>query len=142
MTMADPRILVVDDDEAVAQLLAAVLRREGWEAQVCTDGAQALSVLQSSAFDLVVTDVTMPGMSGPQLVEAAAARGLHPPFIVMSAYVDPAREALLRGAPGVRSLIRKPFEIAQVAARVREALGVPRRADYAPAPGPGERAAD
>jgi len=120
--MVQARVLVVDDDEAVGELLSIVLRREGLDADVCGDGRAALSALRSAAYDLVLTDVTMPGMSGVDLVAAARAQGARVPFLVMSAWVDPAREGELRRTPGVVAVLRKPFDIAHIGASVRAAL--------------------
>ena len=61
------RILVVDDDEAVAQLICDALREDGHELQCAEDGRLALEHLARAEFDLIISDVKMPGMSGQEL---------------------------------------------------------------------------
>lgn len=63
-------VLVVDDEEPVARLLARLLRDLGHHAQVVTSGAAALEAVQNGAFDLVLTDVKMPGMNGFELYQS------------------------------------------------------------------------
>ena len=65
--VAPVRILVVDDEEQIAQLLSGMLRGEGHEAEYVTDGEAALQRLEKQPFDLLVTDLRMPRMDGMKL---------------------------------------------------------------------------
>ncbi|MBO9705777.1 MAG: response regulator, partial [Arthrobacter sp.] len=58
------RILVVDDDEALAEMIGIVLRNDGFDPSFCADGAQALSAFRSAKPDLVLLDVMLPGSDG------------------------------------------------------------------------------
>ncbi|MCE3245677.1 MAG: DNA-binding response regulator, partial [Arthrobacter sp.] len=58
------RILVVDDDEALAEMIGIVLRNDGFEPVFCSDGGQALDVFRSSKPDLVLLDLMLPGTDG------------------------------------------------------------------------------
>ncbi len=68
-----PRILVVEDDDHVAQGLCWALRLRGFATEVCGSGEEALALTRVSGFDLVICDLRLPGMSGRQLVEQLAA---------------------------------------------------------------------
>ncbi|MHC5212937.1 MAG: response regulator [Planctomycetota bacterium] len=129
-------VLVVDDDPAVATLVATVLRRHALEVEIALDAPAALGRLRSCRYGAVLTDMTMPSMSGLELVRAArAADPDAPPFLVMTAYLDPATDARLRAQPGIVSIMRKPFEMARLVGMVREALArpAPERAAVIPA---------
>ena len=64
------RILVVDDEEQMRDLLVKVLERKGYQVSVCGNGADALAFLEREPVDLVVTDVRMPGLSGMEALRA------------------------------------------------------------------------
>jgi PAS domain S-box-containing protein len=92
------RVLVVDDESAICELTRRLLARHGYEVHVASSGAEALEVLDAKGpFDLLLTDVVMPGMSGPEL--AAVATDSHPGLRVqlMSGYAAPLRD----DAPGI-----------------------------------------
>jgi DNA-binding response OmpR family regulator len=129
-------VLVVDDDPAVATLVAAVLRRHAIAVEVALDAPAALGRLRGGRYGAVLTDMTMPSMSGLDLVRAAReADPGHPPFLVMTAYLDAATDARLRGQPGIVAIMRKPFEMERLVAEVRAALEqpAPQRALVVPA---------
>lgn len=121
-------VLVVDDDPAVGALVAAVLRREDIAVELALDGEQALRRLDAGGPGLVLTDMTMPGLSGLDLVRAAESRGHRVPFLVMSAYLDPETERLLCLEAGVSGVLRKPFDIARLVRDVRAVLDRPQAA--------------
>jgi DNA-binding response OmpR family regulator len=115
-------VLVVDDDAAVATLVAAVLRRDGIAVETAADALQALERLGASRFDAVLTDITMPGMSGLQLVREAERRGHRTPFLVMTAFLDARSERALCDDPAVTGILRKPFDIQRLLRDVRALL--------------------
>jgi PAS domain S-box-containing protein len=120
------RIVLCEDEPAVRQLVAAVLRRSGYSVAVATTPSEALLLIgdRSAPADLLLTDVVMPGMSGPEL--ALRARGLRANLrvILMSGY---ARESLDREVIGWdAAFIAKPFTPARLAHVVRNVLdGLP-----------------
>ena len=120
---AEP-ILVVDDDAAVAGLMAAVLRRESLRAEVVSDGPSALSALDGGRWRLVLTDMTMPGMSGLELVRAAAERQLPATFLLVSAYLDAEQELEVMAEADIVGVVRKPFDVSQLVADVRGVLAI------------------
>lgn len=120
--MARSWVLVVDDDAAVGALVATVLRREGLEVEVARDGEQALERLRCERPQLVLTDMTMPGLSGLELARASEALGHGVPFLVMSAYLDPETERALCEEPVVGGVLRKPFDLVRLVRDVRAVL--------------------
>jgi DNA-binding NtrC family response regulator len=103
------KILVVDDQEMMRDSLAGTLVREGHEVVACTDGPAAVARLQSGRFDLLITDLKMPRMTGVELL--AEAKRLRPemPVVLMTAFatVTNAVEAMKLGA---YDYIQKPFD--------------------------------
>ena len=112
------RILVVDDEIQIAQLLAGVLESEGYKVEYALDGEEAVGRLEEQEYDLLLTDLRMPRMGGMELIEEA--RRIQPELasLIMTAFAstDTAVSAL-RG--GVCDYLRKPFGVADV----REAVG-------------------
>ena len=101
------RILIVDDDRAQADTLARVLQLEGLETAVATSGAEALELLPQSPFDLVLTDLKMPGMDGLELFQRIAKNDPDLPVVIVTAHgtIETAIEAV-RG--GVADFVQKP----------------------------------
>lgn len=116
-------ILVVDDEEPVARLLAEMLMSEGHQVQVAADGDQALEYMARGAYDLVVTDYKMPGLGGERLCEAIAERYHHLKGRVLMTTGDtvsgePEKAAGDAGVP----LIYKPFDVDEFRSLVRRRL--------------------
>jgi DNA-binding NtrC family response regulator len=133
--MADskPEVLLVDDDPAVAKVLAALLGQEGILAHEVRSGAEALAFLESRPADVVVTDLRMPGMDGMELLGRVTGAWPEIPVIMLTAHgtVPLAVEAMKRGAS---DFMQKPFEREEVLFVVKKALaGAKRRAEEAPA---------
>ncbi len=132
------RILVVDDEVAIRQSLAEALMADGYEVQTADSGEEALARCHASAFDLVISDLRLPGVSGLEALQALRHRGEAIPFILMTAYgdVDTAVAAMRAGA---YDFIQKPFRLNAIRAQVRAALRATERAaaereEAAPAP--------
>ena len=115
------RILVVDDEEQMRDLLAKVLERKGYEVSVCGDGAEALALLEREPADLVITDVRMPGLNGMEALRAI--KELNPEIVVliMTAFgsIDQAVQAVKEGA---YDYINKPFKIDEILLTIQKAL--------------------
>ncbi len=119
-------LLVVDDDESLRRLVARLLRAHGYHVLEAPDGTEALrlSAQHSDPIHLVVSDIVMPGMSGPQLVNLLVKRRPRLRVLFISGYTDeglPPGQAL---RPGV-NYIPKPFSRRQLAERVRAILDSP-----------------
>ncbi len=100
MTPGKARILLVDDEEGVRETMAAILEREGYEVVSAPSGEEALEHVHGNAFDLLLTDLRMEGMSGVELMAAIRERSPETPSIMLTGYasLDSAIEALREGA--------------------------------------------
>lgn len=135
----DARILVVEDDIQIMRLLSDLLDREGFSVCRASDGIKALEILEIVSPDLILCDVIMPRMSGPQMVREMNARGMHVPVIFMSGYTDD-RLTALDFDPVSVSLVRKPFTAGVLLGRVRQALASERSGPSKPADDEGQDA--
>ncbi len=115
------RILIVEDDFPIMQLLCSMLKQEGYHICTADDGETALEVLETETPDLILTDVVMPKMSGPSMIRELNQRGIHIPVLFLSGYTDDWLTAHGFDASSI-SFIQKPFTSELVLHRVREAL--------------------
>jgi PAS domain S-box-containing protein len=122
MPRGSERILLVEDDAQVRKVVQAQLASLGYAVTATCCGAEAIGRLdKGEVFDAVLSDVVMPGMSGPELAEVIAARRLSPRILFMSGYSENATR--LRGdiAADAR-LLSKPFRKIDLAERLRQTL--------------------
>ena len=114
-------ILVVDDDEQLLALLRQILEHAGHCVETFSSAELALERLEAGPFDLVVSDIRMPGMSGIDLLAQVVARFPATKVILMTGYADDydASEALLNGAD---DYITKPFDVSRVLLSVGNVL--------------------
>ena len=118
------RVMYIDDEEALVFLMSRVLQRSGYQVSGFHNPEQALQVLQERAgdFDVVVTDLSMPGMSGFQLARAIKEVRPDLPVVVTSGYVRPEdREVALE--IGVCELVLKPDTVEELAVVLERVLG-------------------
>jgi signal transduction histidine kinase/ActR/RegA family two-component response regulator len=116
---AATRILVVDDEEYVRDLLRDILEKEGCEAVVAEGGHQALSLFDSGNFDAVFTDIGMPDMNGWEFSRALRQRDRKIPVAVITGWGE-AVSSHERQAAQVNWVIAKPFETPQIVEMVRD----------------------
>src|SRR2546423_2593650 len=116
-----PRILVVDDERSMRELLAIVLRREGYEVLLAENGRSAIDLLEREPVDLLISDIKMPDLSGVDVLRAAKKvdRALRGTMIAAFASTDTAVEAMRLGACDYLS---KPFDIDLLKMKVREKI--------------------
>jgi len=114
------RILVVDDDTALAEMIGIVLRTEGFEPIFCGDGAQAFAVFTATKPDLVLLDLMLPGKDGIEVcAEIRAESGV--PVIMLTAKSD--TTDVVRGLEsGADDYVVKPFNPKELVARIRTRL--------------------
>ena len=115
------RILVVDDEEIARQNLTHVLGREGWHVDGAADATQATALLNVNQYQLVLTDLRMPGMDGLTLLRSIKERDSAVEVIVITAHAS-AGSAVEAMRAGAFFYIEKPFRIADVRKIVHEAL--------------------
>ena len=114
-------ILIVDDEENMCRILRKVLKDDGYQADSATEGQQALVKLSEKDFDLVLSDVRMPGMNGLELMQQIQTVSPEIPVVMMTAYgsVQSAVEAIRAGA---EDYILKPFNNDVVLFSLKKAL--------------------
>lgn len=117
------RILVVDDEAAIRELITAIVEDEGHDVRQARDGAEALDAILQEVPDLVVLDLAMPGMDGWRLLEELHARGLRRKtrIVIVSANYDPATAPAAQRSR-VGHFLAKPFEPESLVQMIDEAL--------------------
>lgn len=102
------RILVVDDQETIGELVAEMIRVEGHVARVVRDGLAALEALEAEAWDLVVSDQSMPVMTGSELAVEIRSRGWRMPVVLLTGFGE---EMRAQGEPpaGINLVVCKPL---------------------------------
>jgi DNA-binding NtrC family response regulator len=116
---------VIDDDEDHRTLVRAMLTSMKHEVEVAKDGAEGLKVIGKRRPDLVLTDISMPGLDGHEVISAIRVLHADVPVIAISGGSKiPKDELLVKAAKlGAVEVIVKPFEFRQLAGAVRRALG-------------------
>lgn len=125
------KILVVDDDPHIREILDFALRKAGFEVMLAADGREGLSAFERQRPDLVVLDILMPEMPGTEVCREIRARGQTP--IVFLTSVDDEVDRILGLEMGGDDYVTKPFSPRELVARVKAVL---RRAHPAPEPEP------
>ena len=122
-------ILLAEDDEEMRRLLALMLRKEGYQVTECPDGISLLDQLSSlflheenqRNFNLIISDIRMPGVTGMEILMGASEDKNFPPMILMTAFED--KETHIQAEQlGVAALFDKPFDIDDMLNKVREIL--------------------
>ena len=115
------RVLVVDDESVLAELLGSALRHQGWETQTAANGWEALDKADTFDPDVVVLDIQMPGLDGMETLERLRKRKPHLPVLFLTA-----RDAVADRVAGLRAgaddYVTKPFNPLELTARVKANL--------------------
>ena len=119
-----PRILVVDDEEAVRDLIARSLSSAEYDVDTAEDGATAVERLQANDYDLLITDLKMPGMDGLSVIREARRKSADMPIIIITGFSTEA-SAIEAINLGVSGYLTKPFRLPRVLAATARALGEP-----------------
>ena len=107
------RILVVDDEAPLREIIGEMLQNEGHEVRLAESGPQALELFDAESFDAVFTDIGMPGMSGWELARSIRARNMHIPMAVITGWGN-AVAANEQSEAGVNWVVTKPFTAARI----------------------------
>jgi CheY-like chemotaxis protein len=115
--MSGKRILVVDDEAMVLESVRMTLTHYGFTVETATGGADALTKLAESSYDLVITDRKMPGMPGDQLAAQIKKQWPRLPVILLTGYPPDGMP------PGVDAIALKPFSTADLRGTITKLLG-------------------
>ncbi|MBD0020686.1 response regulator [Gordonia pseudamarae] len=113
-------VLIVEDEKALADPLAFLLRKEGFETSVINDGAQALAAFDRINPDIVLLDVMLPGMSGTEICRALRARSGVP--VIMVTARDSEIDKVVGLELGADDYVTKPYSARELIARIRAVL--------------------
>lgn len=116
-----PRILIVDDELSMREFLMILLEREGYAAEQVETADRALDKLQKEDFDLVISDICMPGLSGLSLLEKIKAQSPETAVLLITAF-STAEQAVEAMKLGAYDYIPKPFKVEEVKVLVKNAL--------------------
>jgi DNA-binding response OmpR family regulator len=118
------RLLVVDDDALLVEMLTRGLKASGFDVTSAANGRDALRLLTSQKFDLVVLDIMMPYVDGYHVAhELAALLGDNAPKVLLITGRDTSRESGVILMSGADAAIQKPFELPQILSKIEELLG-------------------
>lgn len=127
-----PRILLAEDADEMRRVLALRLRQQGYQVTECCNGAELIAELgaylgssaakpEKHSYDLLISDIRMPGIFGSSVVEGGIENGNFPPTILITAFGDEQTHAKARQF-GVAAVIDKPFDMNDLLGKVRETL--------------------
>ena len=114
------KVLIVEDEESMADPLAFLLRREGFSTEIAANGPDALVAYDRSGADIVLLDVMLPGMSGTEVCKQLRARGPVP--VIMVSARDSEIDKVVGLELGVDDYITKPYSTRELIARIRAVL--------------------
>ena len=118
-----PRILIVDDDPGQRSLLDSFLRGQGFETVLADSGERALELLPAGHFDMMISDVRMPGLSGLETLRRVRPQFPALPVLLVTAYAD-IRDAVIAMRDGALNYLAKPIDLDELLATVRQATGL------------------
>ena len=118
MTVPGARILLVEDDPRVRTATVGALEDLGYEPVACSSGAEALALFDSMDVDLVISDVIMPEMTGPEMIREMKSRRVDIAVLFVTGYVGEGESDDLIGY----DLLRKPFTVSTLSTAVATAL--------------------
>lgn len=116
-----PQILIVEDDEAMREFLCQAISRSGYYVEAVPDGAEALRRVEESHFDLLLTDIRMPGLDGLELARQVRRRYPDVSVLLVTAYLQDALGATDLGGSGI-GVLSKPFNLTELLDRVETSL--------------------
>jgi len=132
MTVGPKRVLVVDDDSVIREILSSVLQRHDLTVDAAADGAAAVALLRENAYAVVLLDLMMPGVDGFSVLDHLAGADLgSPPVVLVITAAD--RSALDRlDAQRIHGIVRKPFDPEEIARLVVACAEIKGRSPFGP----------
>ena len=127
-TMKDPlldgkRILVADDEDIIRETIADVLSKSGALTVMARDGQEAVAMIRSQHFDMVISDIKMPYKNGYEVFSVVREINIHCPVLLITGFgYDPDHSIVRAGKEGLAGVLFKPFKVEQLVDEVRRAL--------------------
>ena len=118
------RVLVVDDEASIRDLLTKTIGLAEYEVDTAVDGSTALGLIRTSKYDLLIADLNMPGMDGLTLIRQVRRVQSELPIVIITGFSSES-SAIEAVNLGVASYLLKPFGVPDVLAAARKALGAP-----------------
>ena len=115
------KILLAEDDDSLRRFLAKALERAGYEVIACPDGEAALEALEQGPFDLLLTDIVMPGVDGIEVARQAAAREPAQRIMFITGFAAVALSAGARAPEGAK-ILAKPVHLREIVAEVERMI--------------------
>ena len=112
------RILLIEDESKTLQSLRQGMEENGWTVNTASDGLSGLRLAQQSDYDVIVSDITMPGMSGLELCRKLREQGLATPILLLTA-LSHTDDKIIGFDAGADDYLAKPFEFRELLARVK-----------------------
>jgi two-component system response regulator RegX3 len=126
------KVLIVEDEESMADPLAFLLRREGFSTEIAVNGPDALAEFDANGADIVLLDVMLPGMSGTEVCKQLRSRGAVP--VIMVTARDSEIDKVVGLELGADDYITKPYSTRELVARIRAVLRRGAESDDASSP--------
>lgn len=115
------KLLVIDDDKAIASALKALFTNEGYEVDIANSGAEALEKISKKQYDLIMLDVLMPGMNGLEALPKIKEKTPHTVVVMLTAQQE-ARTAVEALKAGAADYINKPFDNIEIVSKIKEIM--------------------
>ncbi len=112
------KILLIEDEQRMAQVLSAILRLEKYEVDSCSDGLTGLAAIESGIYDIVLLDVMLPGMNGYEVVRNVRKKGIRTPILMLTAKAE-LDDKVTGLDSGADDYLTKPFMTKELLARLR-----------------------
>lgn len=114
------KLLIVDDEEEIRDIVGSYFSAKGYEITLGSDGQEAINIMQSEKIDLVISDLDMPNLNGPQLIRWIKKHNPEMPIVVISGRIDELTKEII--AITVDGVLCKPFEMKELESIVIKCL--------------------
>ena len=123
--MSERSALVIDDEPMIRQTIGDLLRRFGCSVHGVAEGNKAVEMINKNDYDLVLSDIKMPGKNGYEIFAAAKDKSAELPVILMTGFgYDPNHSIVRARKEGLSAVLFKPFKVDQLLGQIRQALKV------------------
>ena len=115
------RILVVEDEKHLNEILSRRLKENGYSVDACLDGLTAMDFIEMTDYDVIILDIRLPGLSGMEILKRARKQGIESPILMLTA-LDAVEDKVRGLDAGADDYLTKPFAFEELMARIRMLL--------------------